>query len=337
MRRRSVCRVAAALLVWGAGAVLAGALLAPWSAGAQAVAPVPASPSPAVPPSDPAARVPVVASFSLLADLVRQIGGDRVEVQSLVPAGNDVHVFQPGPSAARALGQARLVVVNGLGFEGWINRLIKASGFRGPVAVATEGITPLRAGQGAGSGHAHGHAGEPDPHAWQNVAHVRRYVVNLAKALCSVDAAGCEGYRAAATRYDATLAALDDEIRRTLAPIPAERRRVLTSHDAFAYYGEAYRIRFLSPVGVSTEAEPSAATIARLIREIRRQKVDAFFVENVSDPRLVERIRAETGGARSGRLFTDGMAGADGQPVDYPTMMRTNTRAIASALLGTAP
>ncbi|MGE0801360.1 MAG: metal ABC transporter solute-binding protein, Zn/Mn family [Lautropia sp.] len=277
----------------------------------------------------------VVASFSILADLVRRVGGERVVVTSLVPAGADTHVFTPVPGHARQLAGARLVIVNGLGFEGWLDRLVRSSGYRGAVVVASQGVEPIRNDglrerpRAGAHGHDHGRA---DPHAWQSVPNVRRYVANIAAALCRAAPADCDGFRTNAAAYDGQLAALDREIRERLAAIPRERRRVLTSHGAFGYYAREYGVTFLSPIGTSTDAEPSAASVARLIRQIRDERIGGYFVENVTDPRLVERIAAETGGARPARLYSDGLSAPDGPAPDYLAMMRANTGALAAAL-----
>ncbi len=289
-------------------------------------------------PALSADRLPVVATFSVLADIVERVGGEAVQVSSLVAAGGDVHVFQPGPHHARQLAGARLVVSNGLGFEGWIDRLVRSSGYQGKVVVATRGIEPLasvehdhRPAPGHSGAGSTGHAGA-DPHAWQSVPNMQRYVANITDALCELQQAGCEAFRANADRYRAKLDALDREIRATLAAVPVDRRKVITSHGAFAYYAREYGVQFLAPVGVSTDAEPSAAAVGRLIRQIRKEKVTAFCVEGISDPRLIERIRQETGGASTGTLYSDGLSAPDGPAASYETMMRYNTRAITAAL-----
>lgn len=299
-------------------------------------------------------RLPVVATFSVLADLVAQVGGESVQVTTLVAAGSDVHVFQPGPNHARQLAAARLVVANGLGFEGWIDRLIASSGYQGPVAIASAGVealqgsanahtSPSHAGHSPGKrahdGRRHGDEDRPDtpevdPHAWQSVPNARRYVANIAAALCAVRPAYCDAFCDNAGRYSATLDDLDRDIRAALAPVPVERRKVITSHDAFGYYAREYGVHFLSPVGVSTDTEPSAAAVGRLIRQIRKEEVNAFFVERLSDPRLIERIRFETGGATPGTLFADGLSAPDGPAASYEAMMRFNTRGITAALSG---
>lgn len=267
----------------------------------------------------------VVATFSVLADVVRHIGGDRVEVRSLVAAGADVHVFQPGPNHARQLAAARLVVSNGLGFEGWIDRLVRSSGYKGPVAVATKGVELIL--QAGSSGRA-----SADPHAWQSVPNMKYYARNVADALCAVEVGSCTAFSANAKAYATMLEGLDLEIRTAFAAVPADRRKVITSHDAFAYYAREYGVQFLSPMGVNTDAQPSAAAVARLVRQIREEQVSAFFVESISDPRLISRIRDETGGAQPGKLYSDGLSAPDGPASSYEAMMRYNTRAIIEAL-----
>jgi zinc/manganese transport system substrate-binding protein len=325
MARRCLAR---ALL--GAGAVLLPALA--WSQ-ATSQATQPAQSLQSSPQATAAEPLPVVATFNLLADIVEQVGGDAVQVRSLVAAGTDVHVFEPGPNHARQLAGARLVVSNGLGFEGWIDRLVRSSGYRGPVIVATRGIEPLRDVHDHGQDRAgHRHDGSVDPHAWQSVPNMKRYVANIADGLCAVGPAGCAAFRANARRYLARLDELDRDIRAMLAPIPPQSRKVITSHRAFAYYAREYDVRFLAPVGLSTEVEPSAAAIGRLIRQIREEKVTAFFVEGISDARLIERIRAETGGASLGTLYSDSLSGGDGPAPSYEAMMRLNTKVITAAL-----
>lgn len=282
--------------------------------------------------------LPVVATFSILGDWVQQVGGDRVAVDVLVPAGADSHVFQPTPAHARQLSQARVVFSNGLGFEGWIERLITNAGFQGKHVVATAGIQPLAAAGHHHHGHRHGHShgghhhGEHDPHAWQSLAHAQVYVRNIATALCEVDPQGCDSFRQRADAYQQQLQALEAEIKALWAPIPQAQRRVIVSHDAFAYYGQAYGVTFLAARGISNDSEPSARGIATLVRQIRDQQVRALFVENVSDPRLIERIARETGLTVSGKLYSDSLSAAGGNASDYLAMMRFNTQALIQAL-----
>ena len=281
-----------------------------------------------------AAPLEVATSFSLLADLVREVGGERVKVTALVGPNQDAHSFQARPSDARLLGSAQLVVVNGLGFDQWMERLARSSGYQGVLVVASQGVTPL-AGGGHSHGHKHGHQhehGASDPHAWQDVANVRRYVANIAAALVAADPQGAAQYRANAARYDAELAALDAEIRAALATVPPERRKVVTSHDAFAYFGRAYGLRFLAATGMSNESDTSAANLARLVRQLRREQVPAVFLENVNDPRLAEAIRKESGARLGGTLYSDALSAADGPAPTYLALMRNNLAALMEAL-----
>ncbi len=287
----------------------------------------------------PAAAAPleVITSFSLLGDFVRQVGGERVSVQALVGPDEDAHAFQPRPSDARRLGGAGLVVANGLGFDDWLTRLARSSGYAGTVVIASAGIATQPAA--AAAGHRHGHDDDHDhdhagidPHAWQDVANARRYVATIAAALTAADPAGADHYRTNAARYDGELQALDAAIRSALAAIPAERRKVVSSHDAFGYFGRAYGMRFLAPVGVSNNAEPTAQGVARLIRQLKKEQVPAVFIENVADPRLLDRIRAESGARIGGTLYSDALSAADGPAPDYVAMMRHNLRILTEAL-----
>ena len=231
----------------------------------------------------------VVVSFSILEDIVREIGGSDVAVTSLIGRDANEHVFEPRPDQVRLLAQARLFVVNGLGLEGWLPRLIQSAQYRGPVVIATEGVTPIKTTE---PGEA---APSPDPHAWQDVRNAVIYAGNIAHALAGADPAHAEAYRQRFGDYRAELERLDREARDRLGAIPAAKRRVITTHDAFAYYGRAYEVTFMAPEGLNTESEPSAKTVAALIRQIRREAIKALFLENISDPRLMQEIARETG------------------------------------------
>lgn len=286
----------------------------------------------------------VAASFSILGDVVGRVGGGRVQVHTLVGPDEDAHAFQPRPSDARTLGNAALVVVNGLGFDDWMTRLARAGGYKGEVVVASAGIATLamtkddghRHDHGDDHDHDHGDGQAIDPHAWQDVANVRRYVANIAAALAAADPGGATAYRANAERYDAELQALDAEIRAAFAALPAERRKVVSSHAAFGYFGRAYGVRFLSPVGVANNAEPTAEGVARLIRQLKAEQVPAVFIENIADPRLIERIRSESGARTGGTLYSDALSKADGPAPTYVQMMRSNLATLLSALAAPA-
>ncbi|MBM3505826.1 MAG: metal ABC transporter substrate-binding protein [Alphaproteobacteria bacterium] len=290
-------------------------------------------------PSWAADKLKVVTTFTILGDMVRNVGGEHIALTTLVGPDGDAHVYEPTPADARALAQTSLVIVNGLGFEGWIDRLVKASGYKGPVVVASDGISALKAEDDHGHGHAHTHAkkgkdhhhGELDPHAWQDLANGRLYVANIARALAAADPAHADDYRRRAEAYDGELVVLDRDIRRRLDVIPADRRRIVTSHDAFRYFGRAYGIRFRSPVGLSTESEPSAKQIAALIRQLKKEKTRALFVENITDPRLVQQLAREAGAVIGGTLYSDSLSGPTGPAPTYLDMFRHNVSEIAKA------
>ncbi len=274
----------------------------------------------------------VVTSFSILADVVRNLGGERVQVDTIIAPDEDAHGYQPRPSDSRKLREAQVVVANGLGFDAWIERLTQASGGSGVLVIASKGARLLeRSDAHHDHGHGHGHDDEHDPHLWQDVANVRLFAANIAKALVAADPAGEQAYRANLSRYDAELAALDAEIRQQLASLPAGRT-VVTSHEAFAYFDAAYGVRFLAASGVSASSEPSAAGVARLIRQIRKEKAAAVFLENISDPRMMERIGKETGARVGGTLISDALSGPDGSAPTYVAMMRHNLATLLAAL-----
>lgn len=282
-------------------------------------------------------RVEVVATFSILADMAANVGGDKVRVTSLVGPGSDAHVFQATPADAVTLKRAALVIENGLGFEGWLDRLIAASGYTGQRVVASEGIKPLGLAvddaHGHGGGHAHVIAKDgADPHAWQSLANAGVYVANIARGLCVADAASCATYEANAAAYAAKITALDDEIAKRFSALPADKRKIITSHTAFGYFGKRYGIEIFAPEGVSTEQEAAALDVAGLIRQIRKNHIKALFVENVSDPRLIEQIARETGIKPAGRLYSDALSKAGGAAETYLAMMRHNAFAIADVL-----
>lgn len=276
-------------------------------------------------------KVKVVATFSILADLVKNVGGDRVEITSLVPVNGDAHVYAPSPADAKKLADAKVVFTNGLGFEGWIPRLVKSSATKAAVIVATKGIKP-RKSEEKGHGHGHSHDADADPHAWQSVANAKIYVANIRDALAAADPAGKATYEGNAAAYTSKLDALEAEVKGQVGNIPADRRRIITTHDAFGYFKAAYGLDFIAPQGVSTESEASAKDVAKIIVQIKKQKIPAVFMENVSDPRLLERIAAETGAKVGGTLYSDALTDEKGKAPTYIDMMKHNIRTLSAAL-----
>jgi len=271
--------------------------------------------------------VTVVASFSILSDLVSVIGGDRVRVTAVIGPGGDVHAFEPSPADARTIAEADLVVVNGLDFEGWVDRLISAAGYIGTLLVASEGVIPL--GEGVDSP---GRTVAPDPHAWQSVANAKIFVTNIAEALTAIDPAGRAHYSANLLNYTAELDVLEDEIVAAISALPFNRRTIVTSHDAFGYFADAYSLTFVAPSSVNPGALPTARAMAELIRQIETEGFDALFVEALTDPRLLEQVARETGVTIGGTLYSDTLSTED-EPADtYLRMMRHNLRTLVSAL-----
>lgn len=276
----------------------------------------------------------VVATFSILGDFVAQVGGDQIALTTLVGPDGDAHVYQPSPADARALAGADVVFVNGLAFEGWIDRLIEASGTGAIVVTATNGITPI-AFDDDDHDHDHGHShdhGAFDPHAWQSVTNAALYIANIERALAAADPDGADLYAANAAAYVSALDALDAEIRAAIRALPVDRRTIVTSHDAFGYFAHDYGLTFVAPQGVSTEAEASARDVARLITQIREQGIAAVFVENIADRRLLEQITAETGVPIGGTLYSDALSGPDGPAGTFLAMMRHNVAQLTAAL-----
>ena len=269
-----------------------------------------------------AEKLKVVTTFTILGDMVKNVGQEHVALTTLVGPDADAHVYEPTPADARALAQADVVVVNGLGFEGWIDRLVKVSGYRGPVVVASEGIAALTVEKD-----------RPDPHAWQDLANGRLDVANIARELAAADPAHADDYRRRAGAYDRELAALDRDIRGRLDAFPADRRKVITSHDAFQYFGRAYGIDFHAPVGLSTESEPSAGEVAALIRQMRDEGIHALFIDNITDPRMVEQLAREADAVIGGTLYSDSLSSPTGPAPTYLDMFRHNVGEISRALL----
>jgi zinc/manganese transport system substrate-binding protein len=270
-------------------------------------------------------KIPVVATFSILGDLVKNVGGDRIEVATLVGPNGDAHVYTPTPADVKKVAAAKAVVVNGLGFEGWITRLVKASGTKASTVIASKSVKSRKMEE-------EGHGKVTDPHAWQSVANTKIYIANIRDGLAAADPAGKSVYEANAAAYLAKLDALEAEVKDVIGKIPADHRRIITSHDAFGYFGAAYGIDFIAPEGVSTETAASAKDVAKIIAQIKKQKIPAVFMENITDSRMMQQIAKESGAKIGGSLFSDALSDEKGPAPTYLDMMRSNIRELSVAL-----
>ena len=265
-------------------------------------------------------KLKVVASFSILGDMVRQVTGDMAEVTTIVGPDADAHVYSPSASDAKAVANADVIFVNGLGFETWSQTLIETSGTKGQVFVATEGVEPLKVD------------GEVDPHAWNALTNGMIYVTNIANGMASADPKNAATYQANAKAYTERLSALHSHALKEFGKLPADRRTVVTAHDAFGYLENAYGLTFLAPVGIDTEAEPSAKDLAALIDQLKQAGAGALFVENITSPALVEQIERETGIKISGRLYSDALSERGGPATSYEKMFEHNLDVLIQAL-----
>jgi len=279
--------------------------------------------------AEAADKVKTIASFSILGDMVKQVGGDRVEVITLVGPDGDAHVYEPSPTDARNLVSASLLFTSGLGFEGWMDRLEKSSGFKGKVVVASNGVKPRTMIEAEG--------GKPetitDPHAWQSLANGKLYVANIRDGLIAADPEGKAAYEANAAKYLEAIAKEEEAVKQAIATLPKDRRKLITSHDAFGYFGAAYGLEIIAPEGVSTESEASAQDVAKIVRQIKAEHIPAVFMENITDHRLLDQIARETGAKIGGELYTDALSPPDGPAGTYLDMFRHNVGALTAALL----
>jgi len=317
-------------------------------------------------------KINVVASFSVLGDIISEIGGDKVTLTTLVKANTDAHTFNPSPKAVRVVSKADLLVINGLGFEGWMPRLVESSNFKGLQITSSEDLPLLT---GACDDH-HGHGDEhhdedkdehhdehedehhddhedehhdehedehhdeheeanetcTDPHAWHSISSIEGYSRNIANGLVSVDPTNKTYYYANLTNYLAKLNKLDSEIKMMFNSVPVEDRNVIVAHDAFAYFAHEYGVRFHALQGTSTDSEASAADVAAVIDQIRSQNIKAIFIENITDNRLIKQISADTNATVAGRLYSDALSSSDEQAATYLQMMQYNATTIYNAI-----
>ncbi len=302
-----------------------------------------------------AENLKVVSSFSIISDFAKNVGGDKIDLTTLVGPDGDAHVYEPKPSDAAAVAKADVVLVNGLNFEGFLPRLVEASATKAPIVELTKGVEPLKSGEEEhdhASGEEHKHEGEEhkhegeahaheghdhgayDPHAFQSISNAKIYVKNIADAFCTADAANCDTYKTNAADYTKKLDATEADVKAAIASIPESKRLVITSHDAFGYFEHEYGLKFLAPEGISTDSEASAADIVALIKQIKEDKASAIFVENITNPRLIEQIASETKLNVGGTLFSDALSKPEDGAGTYVEMMQHNITTFKKAILG---
>ncbi|KEA49961.1 metal ABC transporter substrate-binding protein [Mangrovibacter sp. MFB070] len=271
-----------------------------------------------------AATLNTVASFSVLGDIVKEVGGTHVQVTSLVGPNGDPHTFEPKPADSQTLHNANVVFVSGLGMEGWMDRLISASGYKGEVVTASEGVNSRQMQEDGKT--------VTDPHAWNSAANGAIYARNVMNALIKADPQDADYFRQHGTAYIEKLNKLDAWAKQTFAAIPESRRHVITSHDAFGYFGAEYGVKFLAPVGFSTEAEASASDVAGLINQIKQEHIHTYFIENQTDPRLVKQIAAASGAKPGGELYPEALTTKDGVAPTYVAAFKHNVETIAASM-----
>ncbi|MGB3251455.1 MULTISPECIES: metal ABC transporter substrate-binding protein [Buttiauxella] len=266
----------------------------------------------------------VVTSFTVLADMAKQVGGDHVTVKSLVGPDGDPHSFEPSPQDSVALSKADVVIVSGLGMEGWMDRLVSASGYKGKVIVASEGISTRKMIDDGKQ--------ITDPHAWNSAENGAIYAQNITRALVAADPEDAAAINDSGSEYVTRLKLLDSWAKTRFEAIPKSKRKVLTSHDAFGYFGQEYGVTFLAPVGFSTEAEANASDVAGLIKQLKNQQIKTYFIENQTDPRLVKQIAAASGAQPGGELYPEALSAANGPASTYEMAFKHNVDAIANSM-----
>lgn len=290
-------------------------------------------------PAQATKPVEIVATFSILGDFARQVGGSLAHVTTLAGPDGDAHAYKPTPRDSRSLAAADIVIENGLGMEGWVDRLVAASGFKGNVVIASEGVAPRQMDAEKEGEGAHGHESEhphggrtTDPHAWQDISNARIYVRNIASALSRARPSESAAIMERAKSYDAELEKLDAWVKSEISAIPAARRKVITSHDAFGYFGAAYGVTFMAPQGLSTEIEPTATEVAKLIGQMKAEKVTRVFFENMASPKLIRQLAKDAGASVGEPVYSDALSKADGPAPTYVAMFRHNVALFKDAM-----
>ncbi|MBB5073350.1 zinc/manganese transport system substrate-binding protein [Bartonella callosciuri] len=277
-------------------------------------------------------KIKVIASFSILADLVKNVGGDRISITTFVGPNASTHTYEPTPRDAQALRKADIIFINGLHLEGFIDRLIAASGTKALLVEVSSNIPPLEIKDQEHDTQRPHHHGDIDPHAWQTIPNAEIYVKNIATAFCKIDQQSCANYSKNAESYIKKLKRAQETLKAKIAILPKDKRIIITSHDAFGYFAQEYDFTILAPQSASTEAEATAADVAKLIKQIKAKKAAALFVENISNPRLINQISKETGLKIGGTLYSDALSNKNGPAATYLDMMEHNVKTIIDAI-----
>ncbi|WP_074380949.1 metal ABC transporter solute-binding protein, Zn/Mn family [Bartonella doshiae] len=277
-------------------------------------------------------KIRVVASFSILADLVKNVGGDSISISTFVGPNASIHIYEPTPRDVQALKNAHIIFINGLHLEGFIDRLITASGTKALLVEVSANIPPLNIQHQKHSAQEHNHYSDIDPHAWQTIPNVEIYVKNIATAFCKIDQQSCVKYNRNSSAYIQKLKIAQETLKTKIATIPKDKRVIITSHDAFSYFAKEYGFTMLAPQSASTETEATAADVAKLIKQIKTNKAAALFVENISNPRLIKQISRETGLKIGGTLYSDALSNENGPAATYLDMMEHNIKTIIDAI-----
>ena len=269
------------------------------------------------------AKIHVVTTFTILEDFAKKIGKDKIEITNLVPADNDPHMYEPTPEDVKKISSADIILTNGLGFEGWLRRLINAAQMRGTEITCTKYIHPRLVFEDTLV---------KDPHAWHSIPHAKIYVRNITKAFKTADPKNAAYYEKNMQSYLDKLTKLDESMRRKIDEVPPKNRKIITAHDAFGYLGNSYGIQVFAPQGISTESEPKIHSIIDLIKQIKKEKIHTIFIEKISDPKIIQQISRETGAKIGGELYADGLSNKDGSAPTYIDMMHYNFGLILSAM-----
>lgn len=269
-------------------------------------------------------KIKIISSASMFTDMAKNIMTDDFEISTIVPVGGDPHKYNARPSDANKVSKADIVLVNGLTFEGWITELIENSGTKAKIVTLTEGITPISSLD---------YANSSDPHAWMDVSMSLTYIKNIKNALSEIKPEASDRINANYEKYSAQLKALDEEIKTKISSIPEAKRILITSHDAFQYYGARYGVRLEAIMGISTEAEAQTSDITRVSRVIKESKVPSVFVESTINPKMLKQIAKDNKVGIGGELFADSLDDPEKPAGTYVGMLRYNTNTIVDGLV----